>query len=384
MKILHVIPYFNPKRGGDVNVCASLSKEFVNKGHEVTIITTDFEFNEEYVKSIESQGINLIYFKTVFNIGLITYSPSMKNWLKTHIQEYDIIHLHTVRSYQNNLIQNYCQKYGVPYILQAHGSLLPNSQKPVLKKFYDFFWGHRILNDAYKVIALTETEKKQYIDMGVAKNKIEMIPNGINLSKFKNIPKKGKFRNKYNIEKDEKIILYLGRIHETKGIELAIESFSNILNNFKKIKLVISGPDDGFLHCLNKLIMNLDLKDQIIFTGPIYQEDKLEAYVDADVFITPKFSGFPITFLESCACGTPIITTNNGDNLDWIDENVGLVVEYNKNQLSSAMVSILNNENLKIKFENNAQNLVKKQFNWQNITKILKNVYETSINENRI
>ena len=60
------------------------------------------------------------------------------------------------------------------------------------------------------------------------------------------------------------------------------------------------------------------------------EKEKITIFVDADVFVTPSFSGFPVTFLEACACSTPIITTNKGDELDWIHNKVGYVVEYNK------------------------------------------------------
>ena len=74
----------------------------------------------------------------------------------------------------------------------------------------------------------------QYIEMGVSKNKIEIIPNGINLSDYQNLPEKGEFRKKYGIKNDEKIILYLGRINRIKGIDMLIEAFSDVSNDLSK------------------------------------------------------------------------------------------------------------------------------------------------------
>jgi len=108
MKILQVIPFFTPARGGSVTVSYYLSKELSKSGHEVTIITTDFEFDEEYAKSIE--GVNVISFKCIANHGLFLYSPSMKKWLRDNINNFDVVHLHNFRSYQNNVVYKYAKK----------------------------------------------------------------------------------------------------------------------------------------------------------------------------------------------------------------------------------------------------------------------------------
>ena len=96
MKILQVIPYFTPKRGGDVNVVFNVSKYLNKQGHEVTIITTDFEFDYEYSNLLTN--VRVIPFKCFLNIGLFLYSPSMKSWLEKNIKNYDIVHLHNYRS----------------------------------------------------------------------------------------------------------------------------------------------------------------------------------------------------------------------------------------------------------------------------------------------
>lgn len=376
MKILHVVPYFNPKRGGDVNVCANLAKEFVNKKHEVTIITTDFELNNEYYKSIEKEGVNLIHFRSLFNKGLLIYSPEMKKWLDKNIQEYDIVHLHTFRSYQNILILNYCKKYNVPYIIQAHGSVLPFSQNKILKKIYDVLWGYKLLNNSFKVIALTETESKQYQNMKVPAKKIEIIPNGINLKDYENLPKKGEFRKKYAISENEKIILYLGRIHKIKGIDLLLDAFSKISEDFDDVKLVIVGPDDGYLKKIEKKV-NLIENGKILIIGPLYDKNKLEAYIDADVYVLPSiYETFPMTVLESLACGTPVIITDRCGISDIIKNNeIGFVVDYERNSLINSLIQILKFNGPKNIESNININFLQDHFNLVDSIKKLEKIY---------
>jgi len=375
MKILQVIPYFHPRRGGDVNVCYNLSKQLAKKGYEVTILTTDFEIDKEYIESIKKEGVDIIALNYTANIGLFLRSPDIKKWAQKNLKKYDIIHMHTYRAYQNNIISRYARKYNIPYIIQAHGSLLTFFTKPKLKKLYDFVWGYKILKDASKVIALTDTEAEQYKKMGVDENKIEIVPNGINLDEYKKLPEKGIFRKKYSIRENEKLILYVGRIHKSKGIDILIESFANLLLNLPDSKLVLLGPDDGYMEEMKNIVNKLKIGKNVIFTGFVNSKIKMAAYTDADVFVTPNFTGFPITFLEAMFFGPPIITTDKGDKLDWIHNKVGYVVEYGKEQLGNAIYTLLNDDKLRKRFGDEEKRMIREKFNWDKIVKRVENIY---------
>ena len=121
------------------------------------------------------------------------------------------------------------------------------------------------------------------------------------------------------------------------------------------------------------------MNKSVLFTGAIYENEKAEVYVDSDIFVTPSYSGLPITFLESCAYGIPIITTINGDKLEWIDNNVGYVVKYDRHELSDAILNLISNEVLKNKFGNNGKTLVRTNFNWEIITRYFEKIYREII-----
>lgn len=375
MKILQVISYFNPKFGGDVNVVFNHSKHLVKKGHEVTILTTDFDFDNKYAKAIRDEGVKVIPFHCMLNWGLFLYSPSMKSWVNKNIKFFDIVHMHNFRSYQNNVVHHYAKKNNVHYILQAHGSVLPFITKQRLKKVYDLVWGKKILNNATKLIALTKSEVKQYIQMGVGENRIEVLPNGINLSEYDSLPKRGCFRGKYDIKENEKIVLYVGRIHKSKGIKLLVEAFTDLTKQLNNVKLVFVGADDGYQQQLNQLINELGISDKILFTGFVDNQEKISAFIDSDVFVTPKFYGFPITFLEACMCGIPIVTTTDGDTLDWLNDKVGYITNYDKNHLQNTIFEILKNNELIRRFRIEQNKLVKEKFNWIEITGEFEKIY---------
>ena len=374
MRILQVIPYFTPKRGGDVNVCYNLSKQLVNRGHEVTIIATDFEFDEGYAKSLVN--VRIIPFKVTVRIGLFLISLSMKKWLKKEIKNYNVIHLHNLQSYQNNVAYHYARKYGIPYVLQAHGLAPRIMKRSMLKKLYNWVWGYSILKTASKAFALTKMELDEHKEMGVGEDKIEIVPNGIDLSEYEAPPRRGEFRKKYGIKDDEKIVLYLGRIHEIKGIDLLVNAFAEIVEELDNVKLIIVGPDDGFLSILKRQIEGVKIGNKILFTGPIYGRDKLEAYVDADVYVLPSvYETFPTTVLEAWACGTPVIITDRCGIADIVDGRAGCVVEYDKDQMRNAIIKILSDEELRRGFREEGRKLVKNEFGWEGVVLDIEKIY---------
>ena len=375
MRILQIIHYFSPLHGGgSIDAAYNLSKHLAERGDEVTIFTTDFEFDKEYIQSLD--GVRVVLFHCIANIGLMLISPEMKKQLKKEIRDFDVIHMHNFRSYQNIVAHHYAKKYNIPYILQAHGSVLPFFQKQRLKNIFDLFFGYRILRGASKVIALTKTEVEQYKKMGVDKNKIEIVPNGIDLSGYDNLPEKGEFRRRYSFKDGEKMILYVGRLHKSKGINLLVKAFADLSKKSDSTKLVFVGPDDGYQSTLERIIRDLKIDTKVVFTGFVTNEEKMAAFLDADVFVTPSFSGFPVTFLEACACGTPVITTNTGDKLDWIHDKVGYVVEYDKGKLRDAISKVLSDERLRRRFGEEGRKLVREEFGWGEVVKKVEAVYE--------
>ncbi len=382
MRILQVTSCFYPAwaYGGPVAVAFHLSKELARRGHEVVVYTTDTidRNTRQRTKYLEIDGVKVYYFRNISNklaSRNLFCAPGMLFQLKKEIRHFDIVHLQDYRSFQNIVVHHYAKKYGVPYVLQAHGSLSRTAGKRRLKKLYDSSWGYRLLRDAYKVVALTETESEQYKSMGVSKGRIEIVSNGIDLSEFENLPKRGEFREKHGLNNNQKIILYLGRIHQTKGIDLLVKTFARLAENLNEAKLVIVGPDDGYLPALKALIKESKIEEKVLLTGSLYGGERLGAFVDADVFVTPSFLGFPVTFIEACATGTPIVTTKNGDNLDWIHNQVGYVTEYDENQLAPALAKILNNTDIAKLFQEKGQKITKERFNWSEIAKQVEGLY---------
>lgn len=385
MKILQLNPAFYPafSYGGTVNVSYNLSKALAKRGHDVTVFTSDtIDKNTRQIERyLEHEGIKIYYFRNISNrLAWQRYLlyPGLIRGIKKHIRDFDIVHLHGTRNFQNIVAAYYAKKYNIPYVVQAHGSLPFFSQHEGIKTFFDKMWGNEILNNLSKALALNQTEHDQYISMGVPEKKIEIIPNGLSLSEF-NSPQKGIFRKKYSLEESDRIILYVGRIHRTKGLDQLIRAFAIVNRGLNNSLLVLVGPDDDYKDKLEQLSRNLGIQGRVRFIGFVSAEDKYSAYADSDVFVTPIFSGFPITFLEACASGLPIITTCDGDCLNWIHNNVGLVVDNDEEQIASAIIRILSFPSLKKEFGKQGVTLIREKFNWTSIVDSLESIYSESI-----
>lgn len=376
MNILQVIPYFSFARGGDVNVCYNLTRQLTKRGHKVTILTTTFDYNKEDTDDIANLRMVPIEYK--FNLALFIYSPKMKTWLKEHITEYDIIHLHELRSYQNNIIINLASKYNIPYILQPHASTPKNVDKQLIKQVYDLFYGNRIMQNATTTIAVSKEEA--YYDKQMKAKDVQVVYNGMNLEEYRKDIEDGVFKKKYNI--NSKYILYLGRLDKLKGINHIIEAFALLDNRYDEYKLVIVGKINSYKEELDKIIEEKNLKEKVIFTDFIREEDKIYAYHDAEVFINPVkyMGGVSITVFESILSGTPVIVSpESGEVIEQID--AGLIVEYaNVEQIKQAIIRTLEDKELVKRQLSNGQKYIYENLSWENVSEKIIDIYDNALN----
>lgn len=383
MKILQVVPYFYPAEayGGPVPVTGHVTKELVQRGHEVTVYTTDTMDGSTRQKAryLEIGGVKVHYFRNLNNSlawHRLFFAPGMIPQLRKEIRTFDVIHLQDYRTFQNIVVHHYAKKNGIPYVLQAHGSVGAFFQKGFLKRTYDTIWGHRILRDASKAIAVTKIEAEQLKNVGVSEDKIEIVPPGIDLSGFESLPKKGRFRNRYGLNSSQRIVLYLARIHKIKGPDLLAKAFARLVGEDSDTQLVVVGPDDGYLPALKKMVKELGIEERVLFTGPLYGKEKLEAYVDADVYVLPSsYEIFGLTVLEACACGTPVVVTEACGLADWIDQRAGFKVAHDEYRLQEAICVLLSNEELRKQLGDRARELVREQFSWHKAAQQIEKIY---------
>jgi len=384
INILIVSGSFPPRSfGGVTSVAYNISKKLVDKGHDITVYTTDAGNDIHTRLSVKSgllEGINVKYFKNISNYLAFKYRLylpfGMAEYIKRHIAKFDVIHMCEYRSIMSVLIHYYSMKNKVPYVIQAHGSLQNNT---MVGRYFDLFCGIHIIKDAGKCFALNNTEKYQYEKLRADIKSIEIIPNGIDYV-FSNWTKY-EFRKRYGILDEEKIVLFLGRLHKSKGIEILVDAFAKLTTLISEVRLVIVGPDDGYDYEIRRRAHLLNIESKVLLTGPLYGDEKMMAYCAADVFVSPSFKGLPLTFLEACICGLPIITTKISDELDWIDNNVGYIVD--EQDLAKAILKILLDNDLRETFSNNARNMIS-YFEWDKIIDYIESKYNELVKHREV
>lgn len=378
--------FFSPVHGGSAVIPYQLSKELAKRGHEVTIYTSDYKLSEEWTKSAQELQIKVFSFRTWLNWVKVQMTPGILKQAKDEVKHFDVIHMHNYRTFQNIVVRHYAKKYGVPYVLLAGGSVLPFFAKQGLKRVFDMLFGYRILRDAAKAIAGCETEVNEYKEMRVNEDKITLISPAYAIEEFSQLPPSGRFRHKFNI-KEEHIVLFLGRIHQIKGIDFLVESFHELAQERDDVILVIAGPDDGYRHALESLIKKLNLSSRVLFTGFLDGEDKLSALGDAAMLVqTSIYERGPGSPFEAIMCNTPIIVTKNtgcGDIVVEID--AGYLVEYgNVNELKNMMQRILDDPTEALDKTQKAKQYIRENYSYERKTEEYERLYKSVIEQRRV
>ena len=385
MNILIVSGTFPPRKFGGVTASSfKLATSLKQRGHNVTVYTTDTGNDERHRLSVpfheNTNGFDVYYFKNFSNRLAFKYRMYMPLRLismmhKANKNPFSVVAVQDFRSLLSVIVYFMCKKYNTPYVIQAHGSLTYEEGNTTLKKVYDFFFGRRILSGASKVIALTRFEADQYKALGVQADRIEVIPNWINIEGYTPPPPKGLFLEKCGILPNERVLLSLGRLNKIKGIDLLIHACSEVFEEMENVKLIIAGPDDGDLMRLQSMVKELYLESKVHFVGPLHGEEKIAAYCDADLFVMPSvYEAFGNTILESLACGTPVIVTKGCHIADTIKE-VGIVVDCDCHSLSRAIVLLLKDESLLQKYGIAGQNLVFRDFCEEEVINKVESLY---------
>ncbi len=345
MRILQVVSFFSPQRGGGViAVVYQLSRALARRGHDITIYTSDFELDQEYVDSLS--GVRVRPFTSYLGLGgRPLLMPGALKQARAELKDFDIIHTHECRSFLNMVVHHYAHRYSVPYIVDAHGAAARKSHSRI-KWFVDVLAGRRILQDACRVIAETELGAAEYRGAGVPQDRITILYPPFPVEDYSHLPQPGLFRERFGIGAKH-IILYLGRINWIKGLDFLVESFHHLIQRRDDTVLAIVGSDDGYQSTLKKKIDDLKLSDKVLFVGYLGGVEKQAALVDADIMAQPSVyeQGLPWAAIEAVLCDTPIIVTRNtGADEDMKRMNGRYVVEYgNKEELSAVMQHILDN-----------------------------------------
>lgn len=248
-----------------------------------------------------------------------------------------------------------------------------NSFVDTTAKIYTRTLGKFIIDSYDELVVLSNKITEDAISLGVDKEKIHVIPIGVDFEQFNPHADGSDLKSELHIRDDEKVLLFIGRLSLVKRIDILIDLTKRLLKEGFKIKTIIVGDGEykNYYETLAKPIKN------IIFVGSVPHICKYFAV--ADVFILTSMSeGLPTVLLEASACGKPIVATNTGGISDIIIHGkTGFLAKPNDVDSFVYYVKLLlNDETLSRKLGENGYEHVRKQFDWNVITKKYESIYE--------
>jgi len=387
MKIAFITFEYPPFVQGGAGVYSkNLTNELARLGHEIHIMVPKISGNEIYSRS-DGIFIHQINFINKTLLRAPSYWISLRRQFKTIekcVGGFDIIHVNGVCDFgiTNKMLT-------APRIITVH-HLAKDALEAINPTFFTRikdlggelgvgqYLDKKYIGKANKIIAVSEYTKRRIVMCyNVPPHKIEVIHNGWEKKIFK-FSKEDicEIKDKYNIDKDKPILLFVGRIDDKrKGLDLLFNAFKITLSKIDVNLLVVgSGNQESFKH----LLFSLGIEKNVIFTDYVDDQTLRIFYSMCDIYVIPsKLEGFGLTILDAMAAGKPIVATKVGAIPEIIkDKDNGILVDINDIEgMSSAICTFLQDRMLALNIGVRNAIYVNEFFNWEKNANETEKVY---------
>ena len=362
MKVTHIVPSINTESSGPSYSVVALCQALESNGVDTSLVVLDLlNANEKpgFVKSFPAAGFP----------ARLGRSPEMRNWLTESAKggRIDVMHNHSLWMMPNVYSCNAVKGTDVPLIVSPRGTMSDwaiNSGSKVKKLFWPL-----IQRPALAAVtcfhATAESEYEDIRRLGF-KQPVAIIPNGIDLP---DLCKSNRDANR--------TLLFLGRIHPIKGLDMLLPAWEAVQNRFPEWQLRIVGPDNvGYLDKMKAFAKQLGL-NRVEFTGPLSGNEKARAYADADLFVLPTYSeNFGMTVAEALAAGTPAIVTKGAPWNGLVENGAGWWIDVGKDSLVACLENALSQPRTELDaLGKNGRLWMEKDFSWKSVGDQMKAVY---------
>ncbi|MCB9449997.1 MAG: glycosyltransferase [Anaerolineaceae bacterium] len=386
MNILHLTPYYTPAYafGGVVRSVEGMTQALAERGHIVTVLTTDALDQTHRYTGLMQEVINGVRVVRVPNLspwlrGKLNLSTpnGMDAIARDLLAEADIVHCHEFRTVENLLVTPLAAKMGIPLILSPHGTLSLTTGRSRMKAAWDRLLSSAVALRFDHVIGLTtaEVEAVQTLWSRFGRRRIpatfSVVPNGVNPAAYRDLPGRGTFRAQYGLG-DGPVCLFMARLHPRKGAHLLAEAFRQA--DIPGARLVIAGPDEG-----GRALIEPFVDERVILTGYLGGESRLAAFAAADVFALPAVGeGLPMVVLEALAAGLPAIVSPECYLPEVALSGAGLEVSPDVAALAGALRMVLLEQERREAMQAAARQLVNERFTWSQIAAQLETAYDST------
>ena len=310
MRVIHVVPDINKEAAGPSYSVPKLCESLICAGVDVQLAVLDSPGTPVHLQYLKR-------FPFGFGPRRLGISPKMNDWLKHEVRSgsVDIVHNHSLWMMPNVYPGDAVRNTNCRLILSPRGTLSEYAfgRNAFQKKIFWHALQARVLNEAACFHATAMSEYKDIRRHGF-KQPVCILPNGIEVPPLEKVTNCGGRRQ----------LLFLGRIHPKKGIDNLIHAWKSLENKFPDWDLHIVGPDnDGYLAKMQALASELGVK-RVVFVGPLFGEEKLNAYRRAELFVLPTHSeNFGMSVAEALAAEVPAIVTKGAPWSGLEDKGAG-------------------------------------------------------------
>jgi glycosyltransferase involved in cell wall biosynthesis len=353
----------------------NLALRMAKRGHEINVFTTAVDSKD----SIEKYE-NITIYRYGTNFRIFNRNISFNMLFKSLKNEVDIVHVHLDESILAALL--YAKRKKVPLVVTYHGDMIDTYGKFISKTLVYFY--NKLVNKLLSYADVTISPSECYIGeskfLGKYRDKVVVIPYGMNVEEFAISYTKEESREKLGLSRNKNIILFVGVLGSHKGPDILIKAMQKIIKSVSDVKLVFvgRGPLREELEIMSKKI---GINEHVKFTGFIGSTfKKMLYYKSADIFVLPstmRHESCGIVNLEAMACGVPIVASKIGGVPDVVKdgENGLLVPPKDSEALADAIIYLLENEDVRDKMGKNGRKRVK-GYSWEKIVEMTEKVYE--------
>ena len=385
MRILHLTPYYKPAYayGGVVRAVEGLAEALVKRGHDITVLTTDaLDQSTAYAGALDEtvDGVRVIRcpnLSTRLRGKLNLSTPlGMGAAARDLCPEIDILHAHEFRTAENLLVTPVARQLGVKIVLSPHGTLNLATGRGGLKRLWDHWLSPALARRVDAVICLTEIEAAEarqlwrQLGVGQARTDFSVVPNGVDVAAFDELPSPSDFRGRYGIG-DAPVALFLGRLHARKGPDVLLRAFQRA--GLDEARLVFAGADNGMLSTLRALAAG---DDRIIFAGYLDGDERLAALAAADIFALPADGeGLPMAALEAMAARIPVLLSP-GCHLPQVDSvGAGFVVDATVDAVAEKLRVLLSDADMRASMGMAGRRYVADNHSWDAVAALAEKLY---------
>ncbi len=300
----------------------------------------------------------------------------------SRFDNYDLVHFHGARGFQNAAWTERIHRRGIPAVLQPHGSLPYIGGKRPAKILYDWAVGWRTYRAYRLIVALSAGEAADIVEFGIHPDRITVLPNGVDPESFSPLPRRGNLRAVLGIGDDSVVFTFLGRLNRLKGLDILIPAFATAarMSPGAKLHLIIAGPPSDFSSALPSLIETEGAPATTTLLGQVQGTAKNQLLVDTDWLVMPShYEVFSLALLEAAAVGVPTILSTACRFQDFVLNDAAISVRPQHRPLAEAIKSAAENPETRNRMGAKALRHVLLNYTWDSIAEKAQRLYERAI-----